>query len=96
MQKAEEPLPSDKKVQAKTGEEEAEELGEKAGRAAGTMARIWRKIRDIIGVKEGEGTTEDKDEWSQDLSVKLDKTIAAMQGMKEELDKIKEEDARSE
>ena len=57
-------------------------------------ARIWRKIRKVTapaGAPAGPAA-DDQAELTKDLSEKLAKTISAMQVIKEELDKISEEE----
>ena len=82
-------------AQQKSSEDEAA-LAEKLGKTVSKTASIWSKVRKIIRSRSEEKdehgpADEKKVEWAKDLNKKLDKTIRAMQVMKEELDKIQED-----
>ncbi|MDP8298281.1 MAG: hypothetical protein P9L88_00010 [Candidatus Tantalella remota] len=57
------------------------------------ISRVWRKLRKVEGVDEA--LPEAPDEWAKDMDEKLDKTMKAMQVMRDELQKIQEEDAEA-
>ncbi|MFC1480194.1 hypothetical protein ACFL5Y_01955 [Candidatus Omnitrophota bacterium] len=90
-----EELKEDQK-EALTAQEEAD-WSVKLRKAISKVARMWKKVKKATepereAAQQTASAAADKTKWNRDLSAKLDKTIEIMKTMKEELNKIEEDD----
>ncbi|MFH1552910.1 MAG: hypothetical protein ABID83_04665 [Candidatus Omnitrophota bacterium] len=86
----------DEQKQDLTAQEKAD-WSAKLRKAISKVARIWKKVKkatepETKAPQQTVADSADKTRWNQDMSAKLDKTIEIMKTMKEELDKIGEDD----
>ena len=84
--------------------ESADEVAETARKTSSLISKLiraWNRVRKTADPEAKDTITaeqfdQQKDQWAKSISTKLDKTIAAMQVMREELDKIEADDSKDE
>ncbi len=77
-----------------TGAPGEKDLKEDMSKKVSTAVRIWRKIRAALRKEGEEPSPEEETKWIKDINAKLDKTMETMQAVKEELEKIEEEQTK--